>query len=174
MTNPAITAASHAVASATAQHDRAREGLVAAEAGRTRVTERIVALEAERSAIIARRQGGRGHDDDGARLELTRLDLEGLADLLRAEDAKVAAALAPVNDAMGAVQAAQYQLTRIECEATEAALIENAGTLDALLLANLKQLEELRAPLGRGKPGWAPSPALWLELRRLAAAAGRL
>ncbi len=174
MANPAIAAAAHALAAATAQHDHAREGLVKAEAARSLIAERIEAKEMERSALIARRQAGKGQDGDGARLELIRIDLEGLAEMLKAEDANVSAALVPLNERMSRTQSAQYTLTQIEHETMEAALIEHAGKLDELMLETLQQIAALHAPLGRGKPRWAPSSALWSELRRLAAAHGRL
>jgi hypothetical protein len=174
MNNPAIAAAAHALATATGQHDRAREALVKAEAGRSQAVARIDKLEEERRAIATRRQAGKGKDDDGGRLELIRLDLEDLAGLLREEAAKVTAAMQPVTAAAAAMQAAQSYLLHLEYETTEAMLIENVAKLDELLLASLVELETLRAPLGRGKPVWCPSVPLLKEVRRLAAAAGRL
>jgi hypothetical protein len=174
MSTPAITAAAHAVAAAEKHYDRAREGLVKTEAGRRHVAERIDALEVERSAIAARRRDGKGRAEDGGRLALIQVDLEDLAELLKIEDEKIAITMRPVNEAASAVQVAKQNLTHVEYEATEEALLANVTELDRLMLANLQELGGLHATLGRGKPAWCPSPALWQELRRSAAAANRL
>lgn len=173
MTN-AIEAAAMQVAAAVAQLERTRAELAQAESGRRRVADRIEVLENERANIIARRRAGAGQGDDGAQLELIRADLEGLADLLRDADRQVAAAQGPHVEADRAVHIARAAMQRVEQEIAEQQLVAHAGRLDELLRATLGQLRELHGVLGRGKPVWAPSVELYGELRRLAAAGGRL
>lgn len=174
MIDKRIQAAAQALAAAQANQKKAAEDVAAADAARRQVTDRLEALEAERSAIIAKRRGGESDADDGPRLALIGADLEGLRGMLPDADRVLAAAQVPANDAAQAVQTAQYSLRQLEMELSEEALVEHARKLDGLLQDTLAQLRELHAPLGRGKPVWAPSRELWSEMRRLAAAAGRL
>ena len=172
-TPPAITAAAHAVATAQARHDAAAAALAEAEGAIAKISERIAALEQDRQAIAARRARGEHQADDGARLELARMDLEGLAGIAAEAEAEAADRRQRAEAAERILVAARGALTRAEDELTRAALTQHAARLDALMADTLQQAAAAAQRIG-GAIGYVPSPALATSFRRLLAAAGRL
>ena len=172
---PTITAAAGFVASATARFDTAMAALQAAEKSAAAVRGRVVALDAERATIIQRRAGGQHEDGDGARLALIAADLEGLAPLQAEADAAVSEARRKVEGEEHLVANARQQLDRAEAEAQLTALVQHARALDTMMVSTLAKIAQTSARIGApGKPPFAPSPALVLEMRRHAAAHGLL
>lgn len=172
-TPPAITAAAGFVASATARLDAANATLADAEAAAARVRERITALHAERQAIATRRAYGDHGGGDGSRLELIRLDLEGLAAIVAEADTEAADRRQRAEAEQRIVANARSQLARAEDEASLAALVDHAHRLDALMADTLQRATAITQRIGAAI-SYVPSPALATSFRRLLAAAGRL
>ena len=173
-TPPAITAAAGFVASATARLDAANATLAEAEAAGQRARARVAALEQERQAITARRAGGTHEDGDAGRLALIAADTEGLAPLVAEAQAVASVARQKAEVEQRLVANARQQLARAEDEAVLAALTDHARRLDTLLVTTLTEARQVYLRLGVGKPPFAPSPALVLEIRKVAAAHGLL
>jgi hypothetical protein len=131
-------------------------------------------LEGERASIIARRQQGDRRDDDGPRLALLDADREGLAGILAEKDAAVAAATAAAEAARRTLGTARYTFEREVDLREEAALDERLIEMDGLLLAAVTRANEVARRLGRGRPAWSPSQALWSALYPLNATRPRL
>lgn len=170
---PAITAAASFVASATARHDAANATLAEAEAAAARVRERITALEAERQVIATCRARGDHGGGDGSRLELIRLDLEGLAAIAAEADTEVTDRRHRAEAEQRIVANARSQFARAEDESSLAAIVDHAHRLDALMADTLQQATVITQRIG-GAISYVPSPALATSFRRLLAAAGRL
>ncbi|UKJ74243.1 hypothetical protein [Azospirillum brasilense] len=166
-----VNSAIHAVALQLAQTEawveRTAEPLAAANKKYERIQIRMADLDRQRADLIARRQRGEQHPDDAANMTLIDADREGLAALLEEASAAVAAARKLHEDAKRAVDVARHQLQRTENEGVEESLIEHASKLDELLLATVKQLDEVRKRLGGGRPTWSPSNAIMNEFNRL-------
>lgn len=171
---PAITTAAGFVASATARLDAATTALTEAEGTERRVRDRIAALTAERQAIVQRRAGGQSQESDAGRLALIAADLEGLAAIASEAEAAATGERVKVEAEERLVAQARAQLARAEDEAALAALTDHARKLDTLLVTTLSEARHIYMRLGVGKPPFAPSPALVLELRKVAAAHGLL
>lgn len=172
---PAITAAAASLATASVRLDTAKAALTAAEKNAAAVRGRVGALEQERAAIGQRRAAGQHEEGDGGRLELMRLDLEGLQPLVAEADAAVASARRKFDAAEGLATSARQQLARVEAEAQLTALVEHAQRLDALMLATIEHITITAAQAGAtGRPPYAPSVALVQAVRRAAAAHGVL
>lgn len=173
--SPAIASAAAFVATAAARYDAAAAALAEAERAAARVRERVTALTQERAAMVSRRAQGQHEDGDAARLALIGADLDGLEPLAAEADASVAALRQKAESARSIVTNAQGQLARAEDEAALTALVGHAQALDVLLVSTLQQITATSARLGvPGRPPFAPSPALALEMRRLCAAHGLL
>lgn len=170
---PAIAGAASFVASASARLEAATRALADAEAAERKVRGRIAALEQERAAIAARRARGEHQHDDGGRLELIRLDLEGLITIAAEAEADVTEVRQKVEAEHRIAANARSQLTRAEGEVTLQALEQHAGQLDALMETTIRQMTETATRIG-ARVAYAPSPALATAFRRLLAAAGRL
>ena len=170
----AINSASAAVAAAAAHAQKGAAALARAQERRSRIEGRIQGLEGKRAAIIARRARGQHEADDAGTLALLDADLVGLKELVAEADAAVAAARAPAESAQQAASAARLMLDRTQAEATEAALVAHAVTLDGLLLETIKQIADASARIGRPQMTWKPSDALAGALRRIMAARGML
>lgn len=171
---PAITVAAGYIATAEARLDSANAEMADAEAMDRQLRGRIAALTDERTSIVQRRAGGRHEYSDAARLALIAADLEGLSSIAAEAEAALAAARSKMEGEQRLAVQARAHLARAEDEATLAALTEHARKLDALLVASLAEARQVYMRLGIGKPPFAPSPALVLEIRKVAAAHGLL
>lgn len=172
---PAITAAAASLATATARLDTAKAALAAAEKSAAAVRARVAALEAERATIGQRRAAGQHEGGDGGRLELIRLDVEGLQPLVAEAEAAVADARRQFDAAEGLATGARQHLARAEAEAQLTALVEHVQKLDSLMVATIEQIAITAAQAGAtGRPPYAPSVALVQAVRRAAAAHGVL
>lgn len=164
----------HSVSAAHAVVQRATADLATVHADYQVVADRISAIDADRSAIIARRQHGDSRPGDAGTVELLAADRQGLEAILAEREAEVTKAKAALAAARQALVTAQREMQRSEDEVTHAALKEHASKLDALLLATVTQIGEVRTRLGEQRSSWTPSAALYRELRKLVSVAGGL
>lgn len=163
------------LASAVADASEARAAVEAAEEYQERIAARIAALTDERTALIARRGGGRYEQGDSAALNLIVADLEGLQPLLAEAAARVAAANGVHAEHSIKASNLRAEIAGVEALAARDALVKHADDLAAKLHATINALAEACHHTG-DQPfrAWGAPPALFRELRKIAAARGDL
>jgi hypothetical protein len=163
----AIESASHQLAAAIAEHERANEALIAAQNGLETVEAQIAEKQAERAGIVQHRVRGDRHDNDGAMLALIEADLEGLGQILADATAAVNTVRGPAQEAQRRVGFARQQPARAEGQAKLEAFLEHAKRLDALLLETIGEISEASRVLDVRMPPWGASKALFEALNKL-------
>lgn len=165
--DPTIAAAARQLAQAEFAAESATSALREAEAARDLVRSRLTDMEGQRRGIGARRAAGDQRDDDGQALALIAADTEALDGILAKKDADLVAARATAEQAVRALDAAHFGLSRLEDQAAERALAERMGQLDTLLREAIGQANDVARRLGRGRPAWSPTPQLMDRLTPL-------
>lgn len=134
------------VAEAEAEAEATASALAAASTRTAKLQSRMNSLASERQGIISRRQRGEHRPDDGSRLELIAADSDGLA-LLRDQAAAAEQVVkARHQEAAQAHANALQMLARHEDEIAEAALVQHAEHLGALLFETMSKLEAIGRP----------------------------
>ena len=167
-----INSAAQAVVTADERAARAAEPLNAARIALDKVRARIESLHTARQAIIARRQGGDEHADDGARLALISADAEGLAELHTEAEAAVAEAEPAAVAAQEAASRAHAMLVRAELVAADDAITSHILKLDALLVEAIGKANASAIALGQPYTKYCCSQALHNALRTRAIRTG--
>ena len=150
--HPAIAAGARALAEAESTLHHASGTLASADAARDNIDTRIADLVTQRAAIIIRRTSGDRQPDDGSRLALIAVDIDGLQAMIPDADAVSAAARLPVQTAQHAMEHARAKLARTEAETMETALIEHACRLAGLLVETVERLVRQGKALSRARP----------------------
>ncbi|MGO8915391.1 MAG: hypothetical protein ACLQJR_05735 [Stellaceae bacterium] len=161
-----IENAARAAATARQQTARAKEAMAEAQADADRVKNRVAVLQSERAGIIAAARNGDADPAHALRVGVIDADLADLAPLVADADAAVSKARGAVASAGTVVASAEQQLALATDEELQQHLLEHASRLDELLLATITELRGVWTRR-RGRPTWAPSPALVIEITRL-------